>query len=48
MKFYLWRNWSGGRDFGGIQLTAPSFYCHRRAHANLAPPAVIEDRLFLQ
>jgi hypothetical protein len=25
MKFYLWRNWSGGQDFDANQLTAPAF-----------------------
>ena len=48
MHFYFYRLFIGQAGFSANQPTAPSFYCHRQAHANLAPPAVIEDRLFLQ
>jgi hypothetical protein len=48
MKFYLWRNWSGGQDFGANSTYRAQLLLSPSSSRKSGAPAVIEDRLFLQ
>jgi hypothetical protein len=48
MDYDLYRRWSDGGISVRLNLPPLAFIVTVESHANLASPAVIEDRLFLQ